>query len=122
MKAPCQTVVWYLLPAVGAELARELSASGMPQKEIAKRLGVTPAAVSHYLKGSRGSEVKLGKKSLAEVRRLAGEVREGKADDAKMLLAVCGICRIAWGERVLCAHHARAGSCAACADGKMRCR
>jgi len=122
MRAPCQVVVWYLLPAVGAELARELGKRGMPQKEIAKRLGITPASVSHYMKGKRGADVKLGKKSLAEVKKLADEVEEGSADDARMVLAVCGICRIAWGERVLCGHHARKGTCASCYDGKMRCR
>ena len=122
MKAPCQAVVWYLLPAVGAELARELGGRGMPQKEIAKRLGITPAAVSHYVKGKRGADVKLGKKSLAEVRRLADEVQEGKADEAKMIRAMCGICKIAWGERVLCGHHAKMGTCGTCADGRARCR
>ena len=122
MKAPCQVVVWYLLPAVGAELARELGGRGMPQKEIAKRLGVTPAAVSQYLKGKRGSEAKLGKKSLAEVKKLADDVQKGKADEARMITAVCGICKIAWKERTLCGLHAKKGTCASCSDGKSRCR
>ena len=122
MRAPCQAVVWYLLPAVGAELARELGGRGMQQKEIAKRLGITPASVSQYINGTRGSEVKLGKGSLAAVKRLAGEVETGKADEAKMIRAVCGICRIAWRERTLCGHHARMHTCSTCSDGRMRCR
>lgn len=122
MKAPCQTVVWYLLPAIGAELARELVRRKMPQNEIAKRLGITPAAVSHYVKGTRGSEIKLGKKSLSEVGRLADKIEKGKAGEADMIKASCGICRIAWGERVLCSHHISKGTCASCADGKLRCR
>ncbi|VVC71937.1 Helix-turn-helix [uncultured archaeon] len=120
MRAPCQTVVWYLLPAVGAELARELSGKGLPQKEVAKRLGITPAAVSQYLKGSRGSEVKLGKKTLAEIRKLAVELERGGGErDATR--AMCGICRIAWSERVLCGIHAEKKTCASCSDGKTRC-
>ena len=121
MKAPCQTVVWYLLPAVGAQLARELARRKLPQNEIAKRLGITPASVSQYIKGTRGSEVTLGAKSLAAVRRLADEVAKGKAEEKPTINAVCGICRIAWGERVLCGHHAKKGTCASCADGKLRC-
>ena len=121
MKAPCQVVVWYLLPAVGAELARELGKRGMPQKEMAKRLGITPAAVSQYLKGSRGSEVKLGRKSLTAVRRLADRLEKGRADERAVMRAVCGICKIAWAERTLCGIHARKGTCAQCSDGKVRC-
>lgn len=121
MKAPCQTVVWYLLPAVGVELALELSRRGMPQKEIAKRLGITPASVSQYVTGKRGVEVKLGKKSLAEVKKLADQVEKGKADDKAIMRAVCGICRIAWAERVLCGIHAKKKTCAGCSDGKVRC-
>lgn len=111
-----------MLPAVGAELARELVGRGMPQKEIAKRLGITPAAVSQYVTGKRGADVKLGKRSLAEVHRLADEVQEGKADEAKMIRAMCGICRIAWDERVLCSRHVEMGTCVTCSDGRMRCR
>lgn len=122
MKAPCHAVVWYLIPAIGAELARELSRRKMPQKEIAKRLGITPAAVSQYMKGSRGCEVKLGKRGLAEVHKLADELGRGKADERRVTRAVCGICRIAWAERTLCGIHARKGTCAECSDGKVRCR
>ncbi len=122
MKAPCQAVVWYLLPAIGAELARELGRRKMPQKEIAKRLGITPAAISQYLKGSRGAEVKLGTRSLAEVKKLAREVEAGKAGETEMIRTVCGICRIAWAERTLCGHHMKMHTCATCPDGKMRCK
>jgi len=126
MKAPCHAVVWYLLPTIGAELARQLAKRGMPQKEIAKRLGVTPAAVSQYMKGARGAEVKLGRESLEGICKLADEVEKGKADEARVILSVCGICRTAWRERVLCVHYRDMGGggpiCAVCKDGKVRCR
>ena len=126
MKTPCQAVVWYLLPSIGAELARELAKRGMPQKEIAMKLGITPAAVSQYIKGVRGAEVKLGGDSLKEIHKLADKLENGSADEAKVILSVCDICRIAWRERVLCEHQKMIGkgspACARCSDGKARCR
>jgi len=105
MKAPCQAVVWYLLPAMGAELTRELRKRGMTQKSIAKKLGLTPAAVSQYVKGKRGNEIKLTKRSLSEIKKLADRIMEEDPDDREMVLSVCEICAIARSEKVLCSLH-----------------
>jgi len=114
MDSPCKAVVWYLLPAMGAELARELRRKGMPQKEIAGRLSLTPSAVSQYLKAKRGGEVRLGEKSLREIRRLAARIAEGKAGKDDVTLGVCGVCHTARGERVLCEAHMRSTGDARC--------
>lgn len=56
MKIPCELIVWYVLPAIRRELARELvDKHGMIQAEVARKFGVTDAAVSQYLKSKRGS-------------------------------------------------------------------
>lgn len=123
MDSPCKAVVWYLLPAVGAELSRELSAKGMPQKEIAARLSITPSAVSQYLKEKRGMEVRLGEKSAREIRRLAEDIFSGKAGKPEVTAAVCGICHTARAERVLCGAHQRDTGdlkCGFCCTGKAK--
>ena len=55
MKIPCEIVVWYVLPMIRRELSKELVYThGMTQAEVARRFGVTDAAISQYLKKKRG--------------------------------------------------------------------
>ena len=53
MVLPCEIAANKIVPAIKAKLARKLKKNGMKQKEIAKLLGVTNAAVSQYLSGKR---------------------------------------------------------------------
>jgi uncharacterized protein len=50
-----QTTQWALMPALRAELVKELKKLGLRQKRIAHMMGLTPAAVSQYLNGKRGN-------------------------------------------------------------------
>lgn len=55
MKIPCEVVVWYLLPTIRREVAKELVGTfGFTQSRVAKKFGVTDAAISQYLKNKRG--------------------------------------------------------------------
>jgi len=56
MKIPCELIVWYVLPSIRRELARELvEKHHLSQAEVARRFGVTDAAISQYLKAKRGT-------------------------------------------------------------------
>jgi predicted transcriptional regulator len=56
MKIPCELIVWYVLPSIRRELARELvEKHKLTQAEVARRFGVTDAAISQYLKSKRGT-------------------------------------------------------------------
>lgn len=58
MKIPCELVVWYVLPAIRKDIAKELvETHNMSQTEVAKRFGVTGAAISQYLKKKRGENL-----------------------------------------------------------------
>lgn len=56
MKIPCELIVWYVLPSIRRELARELvEKHHLSQAEVARKFGVTDAAISQYLKAKRGT-------------------------------------------------------------------
>lgn len=90
MKAPCEDVVWYVLPAIRSELAKEL-AKVMSQKEISEILEITQAAVSQYVSNKRGSRIKLSDDVRAAIADLADDIaRVGTGDPT---LAICEICK-----------------------------
>ena len=54
-QTPCEYVVWHGLSVLRKEIARSMiNDFGLTEKEAAKKLGVTPAAVCQYLSGKRG--------------------------------------------------------------------
>jgi uncharacterized protein len=57
MDTPQEIEVWYILPALRRQLATEMKLKGLKQKEIAKIMHVTEAAVSQYFKSKRAKEV-----------------------------------------------------------------
>lgn len=114
MNPPCIAAVWYLIPAVSASLAKRLAKEGLSQTQIAQKLGITRAAVSQYLSGKRGTELKLAKKSKKALDALAKSLATAKSDDASLSLAMCEICSIARKEKVLCGLHRKKGADRAC--------
>lgn len=59
--------VWYVIPTIRKELALALKNQGIKQVEIAKKLGLTKAAVTQYLQEKRGNEIKFNNKLKEEV-------------------------------------------------------
>jgi predicted transcriptional regulator len=51
----CEIIVQYVLPAIRAEMAVRMKDEGISQAQIARILGVTPAAVNQYIKSKRGT-------------------------------------------------------------------
>ena len=97
MKIPCELVVWYLLPTIRKEVAKELvSAHGYSQADVARTFGVTDAAVSQYLKNKRGdNRVVTDSPDYPEI---LGAIRESSARIAKegadFAEEVCRICMV----------------------------
>jgi predicted transcriptional regulator len=58
---PQEIEVWYIIPAIRRELAKVLVKKGLKQKDIAKILGTTEAAISQYLHKKRAQEIKFPK-------------------------------------------------------------
>jgi len=104
MKIPCELVVWYVLPAIRKDIARELVDShNMSQTEVAKRFGVTGAAISQYLKKKRGENLQIEESPNKQVyvnaiRESAERIANGTGAFAD---EVCIMCRVVKGMGLL---------------------
>lgn len=56
---PQELLHWYVIPTIRSYLVTEFKSDGLKNEEIAKLLDITPSAVSYYLNGKRGKEIKL---------------------------------------------------------------
>ncbi|NTU52776.1 MAG: Fis family transcriptional regulator [Chlorobiaceae bacterium] len=90
---PCEKAVWYYLPQIRADLAKELVKTGMTQSSAAKKLGVTPAAVSQYLHKKRGGQTIKSRVYKQEIRNAVDKISEGAEGDA-LYAIVCKCCQI----------------------------
>ena len=101
MKPPCEIVVWYVIPAIRSELAKELLNLGMKQKDVSELMDITQPAVSQYITDKRGSGVKLPENVRQMIKDFALELYEGKAEKADLISRVCIICKHVKTEDVL---------------------
>ncbi|MFH0860729.1 MAG: helix-turn-helix domain-containing protein [Candidatus Altiarchaeota archaeon] len=91
MKLPCEYAIWYVLPDIRAEIARELIALGLDQKEAAQRLGVTPAAVSQYIHKKRGGKSRLPKTAKGKIKKAAKRIKDSRKE-RDILKVICETC------------------------------
>ena len=94
LNTPCEHVLWNVLPAVRKELAILLvKKHSLSQREAAKHLGVTEAAVSQYLKSKRGSNIMLNQKAKKRIGKLAQEMIDSKKKFPKNNKNMCSLCK-----------------------------
>lgn len=94
-KPPCEVKVRYVLPAIRTALVTILEREmGLSVYQIAKVLGVTPAAVCNYRSSRRSSrrvyeEIMRSEEYVAELRRWARRLVEGSVDPGDALCVLC---------------------------------
>lgn len=93
MKPPCEIVVWYVIPAIRSELAKDLLALGMKQKEVSELMDITQPAVSQYITDKRGSGIELNDNVKEMVKELAVQLRNGEAKKTEIIGRTCAICK-----------------------------
>ncbi len=95
MKIPCEIVVWYVLPTIRREIAKELvKTHSMKQADVARKFEVTDAAISQYLTRKRGeNEVIQNSKFydhfIEEIRISSEKI---VAEDCDFASEVCRLC------------------------------
>jgi predicted transcriptional regulator len=95
MKTPCEKVLWFVLPAIRKELVRSLvQEHGYTQRETARLLGLSDAAVSQYLSKKRGRLDIKEKGFIAEVATSSERIVKGgtKVVDQE-ICRLCGLLR-----------------------------
>jgi hypothetical protein len=90
MEAPCQKIVWDVLPAIRAAIAVELVRCGVSQVEAARMLEIAPSAVSQYLSGKRGYRIEFEEDVKKSIALLAKDLIDKK--EIKIIERICGIC------------------------------
>lgn len=96
LKPPCEISTKYILPAVRAVVARRLIEEyGFTQSSVAKILGTTQAAVSHYMNVKRGGRFIEKLLSIDEARRIIDNVVDGIVSGSiSREDYLCELCRI----------------------------
>lgn len=110
MKPPCIIVVRYILPAIRVLIAKELvEKHGLKRVRAAEKMGITPAAVTQYLKKVRGeTKVKMVEDSDEAVKiisDLANNIAKDEASPYDVLQNICKICQIMRSQGLLCELH-----------------
>ena len=105
MKSPCELVVWHLLPAIRSEIVKELKKEHLLQKDIAKHIGITPPAVSQYLAGKRGGDMKLPGEITSKIRELAKRIIAEDISSFEVVKSMCPICIEVRRKKMLCDIH-----------------
>lgn len=99
---PQEVEVFYVLPAIRRELTLSLKAQGMAQKEIARIMGVTPAAVSQYVHDKRGSDI-------PELREAARKAAGRITDQETLVREIQSLLQLCKDSKLTCRLHERHG-------------
>ena len=105
MRPPCEIVVWYVIPTIRSELAKELLNLGMKQKQISEVLDITQPAVSQYISDKRGHGIKFEEEVQDMIKGFARDLVEGKATQMDIIPKMCEICKKIKAEEVVCQIH-----------------
>lgn len=125
MKPPCEMVVWYVIPAIRSELAKQLLGLGMKQKKISELMDITQPAVSQYITDKRGNELELSDNIKELIKEFAEDLYTEKATKFDIIPRTCSICHQIKAEDVMCQLHHEKGNvpseCHACLNSPFEC-
>lgn len=105
MRPPCEIVVWYVIPSIRAELAKELLKLGMKQKQISELLDITQPAVSQYISDKRGHGIKFDDHTQNMIRIFARDLIDQDLGQGDIIRRVCEICKNVKAEEIICQLH-----------------
>jgi uncharacterized protein len=119
MELPQEIEAFYTIPAVRRELTRALVAAGLTQRQIAKKLDVTEAAVSQYLSNKRGTQLEYPPEVVAAMTAAASRIKTTE-DTTVIRKEILELIKIMKEQKVICQIHKKHGfdkdGCTACFD------
>jgi len=122
MRPPCEIVVWYVIPGIRSELAKELLRLGMKQKQISELMDITQPAVSQYISDKRGHVIKFDDHTMNMIRIFARDLMDQDLNQSDIIRRICEICKNIKAEEILCQLHKEKdnipSSCNACMGSK----
>ena len=106
-------VVQYILPALRVAIAKELIEKFELRKiDVAGKMNVTPAAITQYMKRSRGDMASLMIERSGNVKDLVSDISrdlaEKKSPPDVLLTKLCRACRAVRSEGLICDLHKEA--------------
>ena len=92
-RTTCEYMMWNGLPVIRKEIAESMiNDFGLSQKETARRLGITPAAVCQYVSRKRGRINIVDDLILKEIKTSAQSIINNGG--GSVILETCRICKI----------------------------
>ena len=93
IRTTCEYMMWNGLPVIRKEIAESMiNDFGLTQKETAKKLGITPAAVCQYLSKKRGRFDIEDKAILSEIKVSAKTIINN--GNGHVITETCRICKL----------------------------
>ena len=99
---PQEIEVWYIIPAIRRELTKSMIGLGLTQKQVARRMGITEAAVSQYLSFKRAKEVVFSNAVLEEIKKSAKKITEDKSTIVPEMMRLTKLTGV---KQVMCGLH-----------------
>ncbi len=92
-KAPCEKIIWQILPAIRKEFSKSLMKNyGLNQRQIAEILDISPAAVCQYFSNKRGGTPIEDIDILNEIDKSSKVIYDNGS--AKLIDETCRICKL----------------------------
>ncbi|MBI2671052.1 helix-turn-helix domain-containing protein [Candidatus Woesearchaeota archaeon] len=98
---PQEIEVWYIIPYLRAEIAKDLISKNIPQRKVAQILGVTESAISQYVNNKRANRIDLN----SELRSDIGRAAERLTKNSNIITEMQQICNKIRKTEILCRIH-----------------
>ncbi len=101
IRLDCEIISQDFLPVLRAVLAKELSADGMSQKEVADVLGISQPAVSQYLRDLRGARNHFSsdEELFSRVKNMCRKIKTNEIGGTELKKEMYAVCEAAMNKK-----------------------
>jgi len=101
-RLPQEIEVWYIIPAIRCEIAKAMIKKGIKQRNVARVIGMTDAAISQYMSGKRANKIVFNEKIKKEIDKSVEKIIK---DNTKLNSEINKICLYLRKTKFLCRVH-----------------